>query len=489
MGLSKQLLLGSAAVLTAAAGAQAADLPSRKAAPVEYVRICDAYGAGFFYIPGTDTCLRVGGYVRAEYDYTPAQRIINVSTGAVSQVGADQDTTGMEMRGRVDLDARTQSNWGTVQTVVNLRGANADGLRSSASISNFATVYAPGGNKSSALTMERAYIRFAGITAGVSSENFTTMPAYLYAAGIYPGFPNGIKQLAYTATFGGGFSATLAIESAGDLGYNAPIGVLAGPSAVATAINSTYNNTWDSGYILVGNIRDDQSWGFAQINGAIGNDTVAAYNGSYYPTSNNALSGSASYGSYAIGGAFRINLPMIAPGDQFNFQAQYASGLDGLLLSSGGLSNLSDAANQRFLGGVLRKDSNLVPTMVNASGQITSYGLETGWSIEGMFTHYWTPSWRSNFMLGYAEFNPPTASSNNAAPTAGLNTQWGQGDVFAAAANIIWSPVKNFDIGLETEYLHLTSKLQNPSAAFVSAGMPGLTEDGFNTHLRLERTF
>lgn len=32
-------------------------------AQVEYVRICDAYGTGFFYIPGTDTCLRVGGYV------------------------------------------------------------------------------------------------------------------------------------------------------------------------------------------------------------------------------------------------------------------------------------------------------------------------------------------------------------------------------------------------------------------------------------------
>ena len=74
MKLVKSLLLGSAAVLTVAAGAQAADLPSRKAAPVEYVKICDAYGAGFFYIPGTDTCLRLGGYVRAEYDYTPGHK-------------------------------------------------------------------------------------------------------------------------------------------------------------------------------------------------------------------------------------------------------------------------------------------------------------------------------------------------------------------------------------------------------------------------------
>lgn len=53
MKLVKSLLLGSAAGLAAVAGAQAADLPVRKAAPVEYVRVCSAYGVGFFYIPST----------------------------------------------------------------------------------------------------------------------------------------------------------------------------------------------------------------------------------------------------------------------------------------------------------------------------------------------------------------------------------------------------------------------------------------------------
>ncbi len=60
----KSLLFGSAAILAAGTGAQAADLPT--AEPVEYVRICDAFGTGYFYIPGTDTCLRIGGRVRAE---------------------------------------------------------------------------------------------------------------------------------------------------------------------------------------------------------------------------------------------------------------------------------------------------------------------------------------------------------------------------------------------------------------------------------------
>ena len=58
-------LLGSAAGLVAVAGAQAADLPV-KAAPVQYVKICSLYGVGFYYIPGTDMCIKIGGWVRAE---------------------------------------------------------------------------------------------------------------------------------------------------------------------------------------------------------------------------------------------------------------------------------------------------------------------------------------------------------------------------------------------------------------------------------------
>ena len=59
----KSLPLGSAAAVAAAAGAQAADMPV-KATPVQYVKICSLYGDGFYYIPGTDTCLKLGGYLR-----------------------------------------------------------------------------------------------------------------------------------------------------------------------------------------------------------------------------------------------------------------------------------------------------------------------------------------------------------------------------------------------------------------------------------------
>src|SRR3974390_3412015 len=65
MKMVKSLLLGSAAGLIAVTAGQAADLPV-KAKPVEYVKICSLYGAGFYYMPGTDMCIKVGGWVRVE---------------------------------------------------------------------------------------------------------------------------------------------------------------------------------------------------------------------------------------------------------------------------------------------------------------------------------------------------------------------------------------------------------------------------------------
>src|SRR5260370_14664308 len=61
------LLMGSAAGLMAVSAAQAADLPV-KAAPVEYVKVCSLYGAGFWYVPGTDTCMKIGTWVRAQVE-------------------------------------------------------------------------------------------------------------------------------------------------------------------------------------------------------------------------------------------------------------------------------------------------------------------------------------------------------------------------------------------------------------------------------------
>ena len=66
----KSLLLGSAAALAVVSGAQAADaIMAAQPEPVDYVKVCDAFGTGYFYIPGTETCLRIHGYVREDIGF------------------------------------------------------------------------------------------------------------------------------------------------------------------------------------------------------------------------------------------------------------------------------------------------------------------------------------------------------------------------------------------------------------------------------------
>ena len=74
MNVATRLLLGTACAIAASNVAVAADLPTRKAAPVDYVRVCDFTGAGFFYIPGTDTCMQIGAFMRTEFNFISNER-------------------------------------------------------------------------------------------------------------------------------------------------------------------------------------------------------------------------------------------------------------------------------------------------------------------------------------------------------------------------------------------------------------------------------
>ena len=67
MTLIKSLLLGSAAGIVAVASAQAADLPTKKAAPVEYVKVCNVGGITGWTLPGSDTCVKFSGYITAQF--------------------------------------------------------------------------------------------------------------------------------------------------------------------------------------------------------------------------------------------------------------------------------------------------------------------------------------------------------------------------------------------------------------------------------------
>ena len=105
----KSLLIGSAAALAAVSGAHAADaIVAAEPEPLEYVRVCDAFGTGFFYIPGTETCLKFDGYVRFQTDF-----------------GRDQSGTSdwnSFTRAQFNIDTRTDTELGALRGYIGLRG-------------------------------------------------------------------------------------------------------------------------------------------------------------------------------------------------------------------------------------------------------------------------------------------------------------------------------------------------------------------------------
>ena len=121
MTMIKSLILGSAAGLIAMGGAQAADLPV-KAKPVEYVKICSLYGAGFYYIPGTDTCIKIGGAIRIDTAFNGGSYDTAYWQGGAggNNLYTKNYFTARE-RVNATLDTRTATEYGVVRTYSNIQ--------------------------------------------------------------------------------------------------------------------------------------------------------------------------------------------------------------------------------------------------------------------------------------------------------------------------------------------------------------------------------
>ncbi|QOK66716.1 porin [Brucella suis] len=202
----KSLLLGSAAALVAASGAQAADaIVAPEPEAVEYVRVCDAYGAGYFYIPGTETCLRVHGYVR--YD---------VKGGDDVYTGTDRNGWDKSARFALMFPHGSETELGTLKTFTELR-FNYASEQFGRMMAN--TAYDDRDDPSSGTVMEFAYIQLGGLRVGIDESEFHTFTGYLgdvinddvVAAGSYR-----TGKIAYTFTGGNGFSAVIALEQGGE---------------------------------------------------------------------------------------------------------------------------------------------------------------------------------------------------------------------------------------------------------------------------------
>jgi len=110
----KTLLLGSAAAFPVVGGAQAADLSV--AEPVDYVKVCDAFGTTYWYIPGTDTCLKIGGYVRFEVNFHTVSDVWSGTTSSDHSAGWDFAT-----EASVTVTAKSMTEYGPLTAFIDLR--------------------------------------------------------------------------------------------------------------------------------------------------------------------------------------------------------------------------------------------------------------------------------------------------------------------------------------------------------------------------------
>src|SRR5688572_22242337 len=173
MNMIKSLVLGSAAGLIALSGAQAADLPV-KAKAVEYVKICSLYGAGFYYIPGTDTCIKLGGYVRVDTTFNGNTYGGPAWSGDLGQGNRYRDYFTSRSRMALTVDTRTATEYGVVRTFGqgDFQFDNfGNGSKNPTIPFNSTQLSGAGGGY---VAVEMVFIQFAGFTFGKSASAYAT---------------------------------------------------------------------------------------------------------------------------------------------------------------------------------------------------------------------------------------------------------------------------------------------------------------------------
>jgi hypothetical protein len=497
MNIAKGLLLGTAASLVAVAGAQAADLPV-KAKPVEYVKVCSLYGAGFFYIPGTDTCIKLGGAVRVQAEFNAGAGGVPVGIGSNTEAAQGALTrsatndTNFRTRLYFSVDARQQTEYGTLRSYFRF------GVQQ--------TTPADGPSNSGVAFWDRAFIQFAGFTVGrtVSFYDGVTWADFGYnnPRTTFDSGANGITVWAYTAQFGNGISATISAEDPNgrfkNVAQQVPtfIGTNV-PTAAGLAGQSTSNN----GFLfpdVVGNLRVDQAWGSAQVMAAMHDAS-----GQYYSQTATGV-GIVSSGhpnnafGWAVGGAFSINLPSFGATsnvnsqpnvDQLRFSASYGVGAVGYVTNMNGASLLVNGSSS--LGFTNQSDG-----YYNAGLNGGQVSFSTAWSAYGGYQHLWTPNWRTSLYGGYVAYQAPSGQDQVfCQPVAANGSNVGRcfdWHVAQVGSRTQWNPVSQLDIGVDVLYSRLGTEFGGGNLAFPVPGKGTLTtadQDVWSVMFRVQRNF
>ncbi len=219
MKMAKSLMLASAAGLVAVAGASAADLGVKKPSAVEYVKTCPQYGAGFFVVPGTTSCLKIIGRVRVDYVSSP------VGTTQTTNWARTQDSNVFRARGYIGYDHRTATEYGMLRTYTRIMFTRDN-----------AAAYGT--------TLEYAFIQFGGLTVGRVAPVFEHGFSHAFYGGI--GWADNVyaNSIVYTHDFGGGFSATIAADTPQERRGTIGGGAYAGQAMPELLAKLNYAGSW-----------------------------------------------------------------------------------------------------------------------------------------------------------------------------------------------------------------------------------------------------
>ncbi|OKO87666.1 polymerase [Bradyrhizobium sp. NAS80.1] len=470
----KSLILGSAAGLVAMSGAQAADLPV-KAKAVEYVKICSLYGAGFYYIPGTDTCIKLGGYLRVE----TALNSNSVFNGAYSGVAGAQNRLRnyytARSRENLSIDTRTATEYGVVRTF--WEGGFVWTTPNPTLAGTFGNAGIAGGDT---VGLYHAFIQFAGFTMGKTYSQFDA-PWTNYPANSFDGLVGGsgtvtgVNQFTYTGQFGNGVTA--AISAQDQVAYSTTIlfntsfpGVTAANVAAvvgsALAAATPYGVQSLGGAAapdLIATISVDQAWGFAKL-------SLAAHDNhtNYYTAANESSGHPSDKWGWAIQGALSLKNIPTGPGDTINLQAVYTDGasrynfqsLAPVTLAMFGGTGLEGA--YQSLGFASVSDGVFSGTS-SATG--TGLQLTQTWGFRGGYTHNWDPYWNSTIFGAWATVHHNDTAKAlmcaNVAAVAVAGTGFTCNPDFSVAqigTTTRWTPVKNLTFSGEVVYSMLDQK-------------------------------
>jgi hypothetical protein len=485
MNIVRSLLLGSAAGLAAMTGAQAADLPV-KAKPVEYVKICSLYGAGFYYIPGTDTCIRIGGHIRAEVSFIGRgggdHTISGVGDGSTTDT-RDRDIFFTRSRVYTNVDTRTQTAFGTLRTfsVVRAELAGAAGLAGTAG----------------AINIDTGLIQWGGFTIGRTGASYFDTP-WVYATKWgsngsygYSDSTSGRFVIAYTHQFGNGISGTLSLEDNKHQkrgNYNGANALALFGTAATT--DTRGGNTWPE---IVGQLRIDQAWGGFHIAANVMNNHVA-YNCGGASGTTTVLAGGCSElagnPSDKVGGGVNAAISFKLPtgvNDALYIGGSWSKGATSDTFRNNGLGSNPVQYGGTDLGGLIYGSitGGYIFDSVYSSTPRAGAGLAVGpvgqqlttaYGGNIAFEHGWNAEWRTS-VFGGAEFLDYNSTANailcsrfgagsasgSLINGAGVNISNTDGCNFdlriaGAGTRTFWTPVKDLTIGAEFQWVNIHAK-------------------------------